>query len=1048
MRRNALGVLLVALAVVGAVAPPAAAEPPVPLDLGALGLPTFTTFSVRDGLPESAVTGIAVDAEGFAWASSVEGLSRYDGHRWKPQGLPGGVPGRVNYFHLDHAGTLWVALQGGGLARLERGRWSVESAATGLATDLFFRVLELPGREGPELWALSADAGLFVRVGARWQPDPGNAQLPPGRSHGLARTREIGGGERLWAATFNDGLWTRPAGGAWRRFSTPGLDAAQIDDIVVTRHRGAEELWIATYGGGLYRLTVAGLERVAPAFDGPDTQIVYNLQASQPPSGVRTVWASTRGGVMRIRGDETVVFDRRHGLPSNAARSVLLWTSPDGIEVLWVATEGGLARAVLGGSPWRTAALLGARSNGVFGVRVEPDRRGGERLWVASSGEGLSVFERGRWRSFGPGDGLPGRNARLVVRVPEATGAAPTLFASVSPGELLRVHEGPRFERLPTPWPKDDGQHVMDLVARTTGGQHELWAATWQSGLYRLRGGTWTAFRAPTAVEPWRVVKLVEQVDGQGRSWLWASTNQGLARFDGHDWTLLGREHGLPELDLLGLSLIEDRGGRPVLWAGSYRGGVLRVDVSDPARPRALPASDLPPPPVTTVYTATADSRGRVYLCTDAGVQLLTPTADGGFADRVFGRRDGLVHEECNTNAQLVDAHGRYWAGTLAGLSVYEPDLAVADTRPKPLRLMRVSADGRELEARGLSVSSRTRELRFEAALLSWQREAESRFRWQLVGYDPEPGPWRAENSRVYGALPPGGYVLRIEARDYAGLASAPIEVPVEVVATWWQRLSVRLGMLAVVALAIAGLLRRRQRLLLAEKAALERAVAERTTDLAAANERLAQLSRQDPLTGVGNRRRFDEGLDEEWRRATRQRTPLGLLLLDVDCFKAYNDALGHLAGDECLRRVAAEVAAAQTRAGELVARYGGEEFAVLMPGASREGAMAAARNVRQRVAALALPHPRSTAAAWVTVSVGVGWAQPERGGFPADLVARADDGLYRAKQAGRDRECEGSPATGIAGQAPALGDDAFLAAFEAGTLAALGIATTCGWRG
>lgn len=1034
MRRFASAFLLVALATVTA----AAGEPPAPLDLGALGSPTFTTFSVRDGVPESAVTSVAVDAVGFAWASSAQGLSRYDGHRWAPQALPGDVPGRANFFHLDASGTLWVALQAGGLARLEHGRWTVESTATGLPTDLFFRVLELPGRDGPELWALSADAGLFRRSGNRWQADPGNTQLPPGRSHGLARTRELLGGERLWAATFNDGLWTRPAGGRWERFSAPGFDAAQIDDVVVTRHRGAEELWIATYGRGLYRLDATGLERVVPAADGPDTRIVYNLQASQSTSGVRTVWASTRGGVLRVRGDEVVVFDRRHGLPSSAVRNLLLWKSPDGIEVLWVATEGGIARTVLGGSPWRTAALLGARSNGVFGVLVEPDGRGGERLWVTSSGEGLSLFERGRWRTFGRADGWPSEsNARLVVRAPEASGVSPTLFVSVTPGELLRVHEGPRFERVPTPWPKDDGQHVMDLIARTAGGRHELWVATRQSGIYRLAGGTWTAFRAPTAIGQWRVTRLLEHVDGGGRSWLWATTNQGLARFDGTEWTLFGREQGLADVDLLGLSLIPDRNGRAVLWVGSYASGLQRIDVAEPLRPRVLPASELPSPPVATVYSALADSRGRIYVCTEAGVQLLTPAPGGGYAERVFRRSDGLVHEECNTNAQFVDAHDRYWAGTLAGLSVYEPDLAVADRQPKPLRLMRASADGRELDGSAVALPSHTRELKFEVALLSWQRENESRFRWQLVGYDPEPGPWRPENVHVYGALPPGQYRLRVEARDYAGRPSVPLEVPVEIVAAWWERASVRFGALTAVALALVELLRRRQRRLLAEKSMLERAVAERTTDLAQANERLAQLSREDPLTGVGNRRRFDEALDEEWRRATRQRTPLGLLLLDVDCFKAYNDALGHLAGDECLRRVAAEFAAAHTRAGELVARYGGEEFVVLLPGASREAALAAAEHVRQRIAGLALPHPGSTAAAHVTVSVGVGWAQPERGGYPADVVARADDGLYRAKQAGRDRVREGSPASGAAAPVGALSDEEFLEQFEAGTLPA-----------
>ena len=139
-----------------------------------------------------------------------------------------------------------------------------------------------------------------------------------------------------------------------------------------------------------------------------------------------------------------------------------------------------------------------------------------------------------------------------------------------------------------------------------------------------------------------------------------------------------------------------------------------------------------------------------------------------------------------------------------------------------------------------------------------------------------------------------------------------------------------------------------RIRRLTRQKTELERLVAERTAEVEAANARLAQLAREDGLTGVLNRRAFDAALDEECRRASRLKTPLAIMLLDIDAFKAYNDRHGHQAGDSCLRAVARAVGDAHRRAGELVARYGGEELAVILPGASRESLAALAENVRR----------------------------------------------------------------------------------------------------
>jgi diguanylate cyclase (GGDEF)-like protein len=170
---------------------------------------------------------------------------------------------------------------------------------------------------------------------------------------------------------------------------------------------------------------------------------------------------------------------------------------------------------------------------------------------------------------------------------------------------------------------------------------------------------------------------------------------------------------------------------------------------------------------------------------------------------------------------------------------------------------------------------------------------------------------------------------------------------------------------------------------------------------LGSAIDRLADLSWTDGLTQVANRRRFDVALDEEWRRARRQQAPLSLLMVDVDQFKGFNDVYGHRAGDECLRRVAGALAETVNRAGDLVARYGGEEFAVLLPSTAAPAVATIAESMRARVEGLQIPYPGSQR---LTVSVGVAWCVPAAEGSPADLVAAADQALYRAKEQGRNR--------------------------------------------
>lgn len=174
--------------------------------------------------------------------------------------------------------------------------------------------------------------------------------------------------------------------------------------------------------------------------------------------------------------------------------------------------------------------------------------------------------------------------------------------------------------------------------------------------------------------------------------------------------------------------------------------------------------------------------------------------------------------------------------------------------------------------------------------------------------------------------------------------------------------------------------------------------------ELKSRTDLLARLAQLDGLTGIANRRRFDEVLGREWHRALRSRAWLSLALLDIDHFKSYNDVYGHPAGDACLERVAACLETASARAADLVARYGGEEFAVLLPGTDPAGARSVAENIRERVRSLGIEHAGSSVSPLVTGSIGVASIVPTPDGSPPLLIAAADRHLYVAKEQGRDR--------------------------------------------
>lgn len=967
------------------------------IDLEELSAPSFVTFSERDGVPEAVAVDVRTDAEGFVWLASAHGLARYDGKAWKSDG-PAAAAGTLGSLTVDHGGRLWVAFHDRGLGYWDGAHWQMADRTDGVSSTHVRRVVETFDAQGkPHLWAATFGEGVLERdAQGRWQRTAGTETLPR-FVQDVAMTSRLGGHERLWASTF-DGLWYRESG-RWRRYETK---IGNVGNIFVTGRGENEQLWATTIGQGLWRIDRRGLRHWSVESGELPSNDLYSMDAGTSRSGEAVLWVSSRAGVLRVLGDRVSAYGRNYGLPSDAVRGLSIWRSPEGIEVLWVATENGVARAVLGGRPWHTVSLLGEHGTGVFGVLPESDQAGRSRLWIAASKDGLGLYENGLWRRFSLANGsLPSDDVRMIRRTHDGAGKT-TLWLGMTQGYLMQVEmPGPRFIPVKTPWPIAREQAVTDVVALSRNGVTEHWFATGIGGVFRLREGRWTRFTLDGLREEWQVRSLVAQTDKEGRNWLWAAGRQGLARHDGHVWE--AHPLALPDTFLLGLNLLVDAQGRQVLWLGTLNHAIVRVDVSDPAHPLLL-ADDLPAAPDPTAYGAAQDSRGRIYICTNSGVQQLTP--DGAaYHSRVFTHRDGLINDECNGGSQWIDAQDRYWTGTLGGAAVFDPAPQLRDQTPKPLRWLGAQLDGEKLEGEAIVMPAGRHELVAHYALLAWNHESGSRFRTQLIGFDAAPEEWTPQNSRVLANLPPGRYRLRIQARDYAGNQSPALEIPIEVIPAWWQlwwAWAVFALMAAVLLGTMAAMLWRwRMRAQRANRRILEHLVDERTAELNLANERLQSLSYSDALTGLANRRRLFETLAA--RASIDGGCPLALISIDVDHFKQYNDQHGHLAGDEALRAVT-DAMRACAPAGALLARPGGEEFACLIDGDDLDRARSVAECIRATVVQRAIHPAGIDGGECITISAGVASAHILSEADVRDLLHRADVALYQAKRAGRNR--------------------------------------------
>jgi diguanylate cyclase (GGDEF)-like protein len=929
-------------------------------------------WQTEQGLPQSSVQALTATRDGYLWVGTLDGLARFDGIRFtvfEARTVPELGSGSILGLMEDAEGNLWIGRSGAAVLYKD-GRFQIAFGDEVTA--------------GTTVWSFCQ-----AKDGA------------------------------VWAAT-NNGLvrWAKGATQVFRK--ADGLPTDRLRSVAFDRDG---ILWIGTTGGGLVSYSGGRFETLRPENGFPNAEVRAVLP--DPEGGV---WAATAGGgLVRVLHGKVTTFTVADGLPTNQLSALALDTQG----TLWIGTWGsGLCRMRDG----RFSSLSSARGLSADQVwSLHADREGS--LWVGTWVGGLNRLRDRRFLVFGTPEGLSHDNTRAVLHARDGA-----MWVATAGGGVNRI-EGDRVTTIG----KKDGLPSEEASSLYEDRDGSIWMGTNTSGLARLKSGRITSFGTSDGL-PGIDVRAIYQ-DRAGT--LWAATMTGLARFNGRGFVAV-QAQGVPLEGIL--SIFEDHAGtlwfgtageglvrlrdgkfrvlttndglasnkvmafhedeRGSLWIGTGGGGISRL--RDGRLVSIRPSDGLWDGIAQTILE---DRAGDLWMTSNRGFfraprKELDAFADGHLA-RVtsvgYGASDALrstTFAGGQSPSGAADSQGRLWLPSYKGLVVVDPSNVPASSDPPAVRLEDVTANGVTREPGStvvLSADSRSLTIRYTAMTLL--DAARVRFRCRMDGLS---GDWVDAGTRreaFYPSLPHGRFLFRVAASVDGTTwreASAPLAVTVQPFfyqAVWFQALALA-GALAATGTAYklrTVHLRRRNR-------EMERLVEEKTEELRLANEGLSRLSFLDALTGLANRRRFDEALTYEWRRAQRFGTPLALAMADVDGFKGYNDALGHPEGDRCLAAIAGVFLRSVRRAGDLAARYGGEEFAVLMPGLDRPSALKLAEAIRRGVASLAIPHPASLADSVVTVSLGVAVCLPSEGISITALVSDADAALYRAKKAGRNQ--------------------------------------------
>ncbi|MFY2763472.1 two-component regulator propeller domain-containing protein [Arenimonas sp. MALMAid1274] len=947
---------------------------------------TVQSWTIEDGLPHNMIHRIAQSEEGFLWLATWEGAVRFNGRDFSvfnTYNVPGMTTRGFRAVLPDPAGGMLLGSTRNGLWRVRGDDWQPVAEgelakvwttsllrlpngalwigsedglyrldARGKRTGHFdddlgqqpawvFKVLEQD--DGSVL--VAAEGGLF-RIAAdadRAEPFGALSGLPPGPARTLTRRRN---GEVLVAG--DRGVYRLQG---QRLLPLPGLEHARVDALLEDRD-GA--LWANTSEHGLMHWYQGRVQSLGAykGITGRGTEALIEDREG-------LIWVGTTNGLFRIADGPVKSLDTARGLTDGYTRTVL--AASDGS--VWIGT--GLGADVLRDGKLSPAPVRWASTTPSSVLTLAENRDG---VWLGTFDEGLIRASRR------PGD--------------------PELRARRSDG-------------LPS-------DHIRAIEPASDGG---LWIGTVAGLAHRSAEGVISSFRGEGRLPETIVRSLAEQPDGQ----LWIGTGTGLALRSPDGRFRVFTEQEYPATSAF--DFLSDADG--TLWIGSDRGLVRHRDGQFTAFGQDVGL------PNESIFRVLADPRGDLWLTSNDGVFRI-PRAqfaeiDAGTREElsvdVIDHADGMPSSQANGSSMPAGAmtgDGRLWVPTAAGVAIIDT-AAVAQAEPDalPLAIERISIDGVRMSLVPLYERpvSEARRIVIRYAGLSFRNAGNLRYRYRLEGFDPDWVDVADANEAVFTNLPPGDFRFRVQATVRPSEWDRATVLGEQVVdfrlqppfwrTPWFQALVAVLGLLALIgvwrlrtmiferrAQALRDMVEARTQELSEKNAALQRADREREFLMV----RLERQATQDELTGLPNRRAGDQRLAAI---CADEAAPLACVaLLDLDRFKAINDQHGHAAGDAVLRAVARVIAEAVDEHG-FASRHGGEEFMLAFCGLAQSEAWERCERLRRELAVLKV---RLDDGQVIGSTASIGLSRARLGATPDELLREADEQLYRAKAAGRDR--------------------------------------------